>query len=122
MSQFKTNVMRTDLRQQRDMKKINIIKLIRIFFQFIGLIILRLLYQPLNRYLVDIYGCSCKEGFNTNSINKIIFIIFFFIQIFISIINIKIYKTKRIGILMFIISTIIILLISNSIYWSLMWK
>ena len=104
------------------MKKINIIKLIRIFFQFIGLIILRLLYQPLNRYLVDIYGCGCKEGFNTNSINKIIFIIFFFIQIFISIINIKIYKTKRIGILMFIISTIIILLISDSIYWSLMWK
>jgi len=104
----------------REMKKF--VKVIRIILQFISFILLRILYQPLNRILVHIYGCGCKEGFNCNNINDVVVFILFGISVVISLLNIKIYENKKLGIILAVVSIIINSLLFVPIWGSLMWK
>ena len=100
----------------------DIIKVLRIIFQFIGFLLLRIIYEPLNRVLVDIYGCGCKEGFNCNSINTVVVFFMFAIPLTVSILNIKIYKTRETGLICFILSLFLNMLLFYFIFLSFMWK
>ena len=100
----------------------NALKIIRIIFQFICFILLRIIYEPINRILVNIYGCGCKEGFNCNNINNVVVFVLFAISLVIAILNIKIYGTKKLGIICLIVSTIINIFLFPFIWATLMWK
>lgn len=94
----------------------------RIILQFLSFILLRIIYEPLNRILVDIFGCGCKEGFNCNSINNFVVYVLFALTVVISLLNIKMFKNKKIGICLAIISTLVNIFLFPSIRISLMWK
>ena len=94
----------------------------RIILQFLSFILLRIIYEPLNRILVDIFGCGCKEGFNCNSINNFVVYVLFALTVVISLLNIKMFENKKIGICLAIISTLINIFLFPSIRMSLMWK
>lgn len=95
---------------------------IRIIFQFLSFILLRIIYEPLNRILVEKYGCGCQEGFNCNSINNIVVFILFAITIVISIFNIKMFENKKAGICLAIFSILINIFLFPFIWMSMMWK
>ena len=99
-----------------------IIKVIGIFFQFSSFIILRILYEPINKILVDIYGCGCKEGFNCNSINNIVLFILFGLSLTISIFLKRIYKNKKVSKICVIVSIVNNVILLFPIWLSLMWK
>jgi hypothetical protein len=93
-----------------------------VLIQFLGIIILRLLYEPLNRFLVKIYGCGCIQGFNTNNINDWVFILFILLQSILTIKNIIDFKKNKIVIGVIIASIVINIPIALIVYISLIWK
>ena len=95
---------------------------IRIILQFISFILLRIIYEPLNRILVDKFGCGCKEGFNCNTINNFVVFILFALTVVISLLNIKMFTNRKTGIYLAITSTLINLCLFPLIWMSLMWK
>lgn len=97
-------------------------KIIRIIIQFLGFVLLRIIYEPLNRILVNKFGCGCKEGFNCNSLNSIIIFGLFAITVTIALLNIKIYANKERGICFAGISMIINIILFPLIWATLMWK
>lgn len=66
----------------------------RKIIQFIGFVIIRIVYEPLNKVIVNKFGCGCKDGFNANTINTFLTIIVYLLFIIVSILNISIYKKK----------------------------
>lgn len=99
-----------------------VLKVLGIILQFSSFIIFRILYEPLNRILVDIYGCGCKEGFNCNNINSVIIFVLFGLSLVISILLKKIYKNKKTAIVCTVVSIVINILLLFPIWTSMMWK
>ncbi len=99
-----------------------VLKVIGNIFQFLSFIVFRILYEPINRILVEKYGCGCKEGFNCNNINNVVVFVLFGLSLVVSISLKKIYVNKKVAKNSVVLSIVLNLLLLFPIWVSLMWK